>query len=135
MKSLAGDFLKRRRFTVGKMGGSNPAFFAGYHRAAMRLCRQFEVVAGAFPSNPVGASAKSFLQLLWQNIRGVVGAWFMKWARCEETGRTTKLAGTVVGHSRIGHCWLELTKHVGLYWSAVDQWPCWRSVVGQRVCL
>jgi predicted dehydrogenase len=52
MKNLAGDIPKRKRFKVGMVGGGKGAFFAGYHRAAMRLCNRFDIVAGAFSSNP-----------------------------------------------------------------------------------
>jgi predicted dehydrogenase len=34
------------------VGGGRGAFFAGYHRAAMRLCNRYDIVAGAFSSDP-----------------------------------------------------------------------------------
>ena len=52
MKNLTGDIPKRRRFTAGMVGGGKGAFFASYHRAAMRLCNRFDIVAGAFSSDP-----------------------------------------------------------------------------------
>lgn len=51
MKNLASDIPKSRRFTVGMVGGGRGAFFASYHRAAMRLSNRFDIVAGAFSSN------------------------------------------------------------------------------------
>src|ERR1700688_2469853 len=52
MKNLAGDIPKRKRFKAGMIGGGRGAFFAGYHRAAMRLSDRFDIVAGAFSSDP-----------------------------------------------------------------------------------
>jgi len=52
MKNLTDDFGTGRRFKTAMIGGGKGAFFAGYHRAAMRLCNRFEIVAGAFSSDP-----------------------------------------------------------------------------------
>jgi predicted dehydrogenase len=51
MKNLADDIPRRRRYKVGMVGGGKGAFFAAYHRAAMRLCDRFDIVAGTFSSN------------------------------------------------------------------------------------
>ena len=51
MNSLASDIPKQKRFKAGMVGGGKGAFFAGYHRAAMRLSNRFDIVAGAFSSN------------------------------------------------------------------------------------
>lgn len=55
MSRLTQDIPARRRFRVGMVGGGRGAFFAGLHRAAMRLSNRFEVVAGAFSSDPQNA--------------------------------------------------------------------------------
>lgn len=52
MNRLTSDIPKRRRIKVGMIGGGKGAFFASYHRAAMRLTGRFEIVAGAFSSDP-----------------------------------------------------------------------------------
>ncbi|MFJ7792365.1 Gfo/Idh/MocA family protein [Pseudomonas sp. NPDC096950] len=51
MARLTGDIPGQRRFKVGMVGGGQGAYFASYHRAAMRLCNRFEMVAGAFSSD------------------------------------------------------------------------------------
>jgi predicted dehydrogenase len=51
MTRLTGDIPGKRRFKVGMVGGGKGAFFASLHRAAMRLCDRFEIVAGAFSSD------------------------------------------------------------------------------------
>jgi len=51
MARLTGDIPGQRRFKVGMVGGGQGAYFASYHRAAMRLCNRFEIVAGAFSSD------------------------------------------------------------------------------------
>lgn len=51
MARLTGDIPGQRRFKIGMVGGGQGAYFASYHRAAMRLCNRFEIVAGAFSSN------------------------------------------------------------------------------------
>ena len=33
------------------VGGGQGAYFASYHRAAMRLCNRFDIVAGAFSAD------------------------------------------------------------------------------------
>lgn len=55
MSRLTQDIPAQRRFRVGMVGGGRGAFFAGIHRAAMRLSNRFEVVAGAFSSDPENA--------------------------------------------------------------------------------
>lgn len=52
MSRLTNDIPRGRRFRAGMVGGGRGAFFAGYHRAAMRLCGRYEIVAGAFSSDP-----------------------------------------------------------------------------------
>ncbi|WP_397452563.1 Gfo/Idh/MocA family protein [Pseudomonas sp. NA-150] len=52
MAVLTGDIPAKRKLKVGMVGGGKGAFFASYHRAAMRLCDRFEIVAGAFSSDP-----------------------------------------------------------------------------------
>jgi predicted dehydrogenase len=51
MARLTGDIPGQRRFNVGMIGGGQGAYFASYHRAAMRLCNRFDIVAGAFSSD------------------------------------------------------------------------------------
>ncbi|OCJ17264.1 oxidoreductase [Rhizobium sp. AC44/96] len=41
-----------RPLRVGMIGGGKGSFFAGVHRAAMRLAGRFEIVAGVFSSTP-----------------------------------------------------------------------------------
>lgn len=52
MNRLTSDIPKKRRFKAGMVGGGRGAFFASYHRAAMRIANRFDIVAGAFSSNP-----------------------------------------------------------------------------------
>lgn len=52
MHRLTDDIPKQKRFKAGMIGGGKGAFFAGYHRAAMRLSNRFDIVAGAFSSDP-----------------------------------------------------------------------------------
>lgn len=52
MSPLVQDIPARRRFRAGMVGGGKGAFFAGLHRAAMRLSNRFDLVAGAFSSDP-----------------------------------------------------------------------------------
>jgi predicted dehydrogenase len=52
MVSFAQDIPGGRRLRAGMVGGGPGSFFAGYHRAAMRLSNRFELVAGAFSSDP-----------------------------------------------------------------------------------
>jgi predicted dehydrogenase len=51
MARLTSDIPGQRRFKVGMVGGGQGAYFASYHRAAMRLCNRFDIVAGAFSSD------------------------------------------------------------------------------------
>lgn len=51
MARLTGDIPGKRRFKVGMVGGGQGAYFASYHRAAMRLCNRFDIVAGAFSAD------------------------------------------------------------------------------------
>ncbi|MGF6125126.1 putative dehydrogenase [Pseudomonas frederiksbergensis] len=51
MARLTDDIPRQRRFKVGMVGGGQGAYFASYHRAAMRLCNRFDIVAGAFSSD------------------------------------------------------------------------------------
>jgi predicted dehydrogenase len=50
MARLTSDIPGQRRFKVGMVGGGQGAYFASYHRAAMRLSDRFDIVAGAFSS-------------------------------------------------------------------------------------
>ncbi|MBB3396037.1 Gfo/Idh/MocA family oxidoreductase [Rhizobium sp. BK060] len=52
MTRLLDDLVKRKKLRAGMVGGGAGAFFASIHRAAMRLSNRFELVAGAFSSNP-----------------------------------------------------------------------------------
>lgn len=52
MARLTGDIPGKRKIKVGMVGGGKGAFFASYHRAAMRISDRFEIVAGAFSSDP-----------------------------------------------------------------------------------
>lgn len=62
MNRLVADIPAPRRFRIGMVGGGKGAFFAGIHRAAMRLSDRFDLVAGAFSSNPdVGREAAGAL--------------------------------------------------------------------------
>lgn len=52
MPNLVSDIdLNRRNFSVGMIGGGKGSFFAGVHRAAMRLTGRFAVTAGVFSSD------------------------------------------------------------------------------------
>lgn len=51
MTRLTGDIPGKRKIKVGMVGGGRGAYFASYHRAAMRLCERFHIVAGAFSSD------------------------------------------------------------------------------------
>lgn len=42
----------KRHFKTAMIGGGKGSFFAGVHRAAMRLTGQFEIAAGVFSSDP-----------------------------------------------------------------------------------
>ena len=52
MRPLTLDIPSGKRLRVGMVGGGRGSFFAEYHRAAMRMCNRFEIVAGAFSSDP-----------------------------------------------------------------------------------
>jgi predicted dehydrogenase len=52
LRPLTNDIPRARRIRVGMVGGGKGAFFAEYHRAAMRMCNRYEIVAGAFSSDP-----------------------------------------------------------------------------------
>ncbi|MBL8576228.1 MAG: Gfo/Idh/MocA family oxidoreductase [Mesorhizobium sp.] len=52
MGFLTDDIPRKRRFRAGMVGGGKGAFFAAIHRAAMRLSNRFDIVAGAFSSDP-----------------------------------------------------------------------------------
>ncbi|MDE1166665.1 MAG: Gfo/Idh/MocA family oxidoreductase [Pseudomonas sp.] len=52
MARLTGDIPAQKKLKVGMVGGGQGAYFASYHRAAMRLCNRYELVAGAFSSDP-----------------------------------------------------------------------------------
>ena len=52
MYRLASDLVKRERVPVAMIGGGAGSFFAPYHRAAMRLSGRWDLVAGAFSSDP-----------------------------------------------------------------------------------
>jgi len=51
MPNLISDIPAKRRFSVGMIGGGRGSFFAGIHRAAMRLTGCFDVKAGVFSSD------------------------------------------------------------------------------------
>jgi predicted dehydrogenase len=52
MVSFAHDIPTGKKLRVGMVGGGAGSFFSRYHRAAMRLSNRFELVAGAFSSEP-----------------------------------------------------------------------------------
>lgn len=52
MPCLTSDIPARKRLRAGMIGGGEGAYFASYHRAAMRLCNRFDLVAGVFSSSP-----------------------------------------------------------------------------------
>jgi predicted dehydrogenase len=52
MARLTGDIPARRKFKAAMVGGGRGAYFASFHRTAMRLANRFELVAGAFSSDP-----------------------------------------------------------------------------------
>lgn len=52
MRPLTNDIPGGKRLRAGMVGGGRGSFFAEYHRAAMRMCNRFEIVAGAFSSDP-----------------------------------------------------------------------------------
>jgi predicted dehydrogenase len=52
MARLTGDIPARRKLKAAMVGGGRGAYFASFHRAAMRLANRFELVAGAFSSDP-----------------------------------------------------------------------------------
>ena len=52
MRPLTNDIPRASRIRAGMIGGGKGSFFAEYHRAAMRMCNRFEIVAGAFSSDP-----------------------------------------------------------------------------------
>lgn len=52
MARLTQDIPQKPQLTVGMVGGGQGAFFAAYHRAAMRLTSRYKIVAGAFSSDP-----------------------------------------------------------------------------------
>jgi len=51
MPNLISDIPGKRRFNVGMIGGGRGSFFAGIHRAAMRLTGRFNMAAGVFSSD------------------------------------------------------------------------------------
>ena len=52
MYGLTGDIPRRKRIRAGMIGGGKGSFFASYHRAAMRISDRYQIVAGAFSSDP-----------------------------------------------------------------------------------
>ncbi|MFZ6049357.1 Gfo/Idh/MocA family protein [Pseudomonas sp. CR3202] len=52
MSRLTSDIPGKQRLRVGMVGGGQGAYFASFHRAAMRLSNRFEIVAGVFSSSP-----------------------------------------------------------------------------------
>ena len=57
MSRLTNDIKHNPRLRVGMVGGGKGAYFAGLHRAAMRLSNRFDLVAGAFSSDPTNCRA------------------------------------------------------------------------------
>lgn len=55
LSRLTQDIPGHRKLRAGMVGGGKGAFFAGIHRAAMRLSNRFDLVAGAFSSNDQSA--------------------------------------------------------------------------------
>ena len=56
MARLTDDLALKPKLRVGMVGGGRGAFFAAYHRAAMRLTSRFDLIAGAFSSDPTVSS-------------------------------------------------------------------------------
>lgn len=52
MSLLTNDIPRKRRLRAGMVGGGRGSFFASRHRTAMRLTNRFDLVAGAFSSDP-----------------------------------------------------------------------------------
>ena len=50
MPNITTDNPSPATLKVGMIGGGEGAYFASLHRAAMRLCNRYEVVAGVFSS-------------------------------------------------------------------------------------
>jgi len=57
MSRFIHDVAPGRRLRIGMIGGGQGAYFAGLHRAAMRLSNRFDLVAGAFSSDPLNCRA------------------------------------------------------------------------------
>lgn len=55
MARLTDDIPARKKLKAAMVGGGRGAYFASFHRTAMRLSNRYEIVAGAFSSNPVKA--------------------------------------------------------------------------------
>lgn len=51
LRHLTTDIPLKKRHRAGMVGGGKGAYFAGIHRAAMRLSNRFELVAGSFSSD------------------------------------------------------------------------------------
>lgn len=52
MPNITRDIPRPATLKVGMIGGGEGAYFASLHRAAMRLCNRYELVAGVFSSDP-----------------------------------------------------------------------------------
>ncbi|MBD1554975.1 Gfo/Idh/MocA family protein [Pseudomonas typographi] len=64
MTRLTSDIPAQRKLKVAMVGGGEGAYFASYHRAAMRISNRYEIVAGAFSSDPVKAREAGLALLL-----------------------------------------------------------------------
>lgn len=79
MARLTGDIPGKRRFKVGMVGGGQGAYFASYHRAAMRLCNRFDIVAGVFSSEAdkcreAGAALNLAQERIYQSFEDMADA-------------------------------------------------------------
>jgi len=52
MPNITNDIPRPAALKVGMIGGGEGAYFASLHRAAMRLCNRYRLVAGVFSSQP-----------------------------------------------------------------------------------
>lgn len=55
MARLTGDIPAKKKLKAAMVGGGRGAYFASFHRTAMRLSNRYEIVAGAFSSDPAKA--------------------------------------------------------------------------------
>lgn len=79
MPNLTRDIPSPRKLKVGMIGGGEGAYFASLHRAAMRLCNRYELVAGVFSSSAekslaAGTALGVTAQRVYRSVQDMVGA-------------------------------------------------------------